>query len=423
MATETKTTQKAEWQGEKQRRELITKMLVTTMATAIATLWLLPFVFGLITSFKTKAQLSDVNAGILPSITEQAHWQRTASNSRNVDIYELEIDGELSQWGIVKPGSIKVAAEFLPVVPRDVVMVNYDGEQEEYEGGDTQRIGGVAVDITDDMLETISRKELDTDAERYLRIMTAEEKDEARVQKISFAWENYPTAWEGTNNVGFGTWFKNTFLYAFITTIAAMLSAAFVAYGFSRFKFPGKNLLFFCMMATIILPPQVTLIPTYYFWNSVREFSEGAFNYNMGVGTWWPLYVPQFFSNAYNVFLLRQYFMSIPPEMEEAATIDGAGPIRTFFSVILPQVKPALVAVSLFHFFWAWNDYFNPLIYLSGAPEKTPITVALPSFNGLFSTEPALIQAASVIALLLPMFIFFIAQKAFVQGVVFSGNK
>ena len=130
-----------------------------------------------------------------------------------------------------------------------------------------------------------------------------------------------------------------------------------------------------------------------------------------------------FFSNAYNVFFLRQFFLTIPREMEEAAKIDGAGPLRTFWSIILPQSGPAIVAISLFHFFFAWNDFFGPLIYLTGARDQVPITVGLTFFNGIYASQPQLIQAASIMTLVIPLLIFFFAQRYFVQGIVITGNK
>jgi multiple sugar transport system permease protein len=133
------------------------------------------------------------------------------------------------------------------------------------------------------------------------------------------------------------------------------------------------------------------------------------------------LMVPQMFGNAYNIFLLRQYFMTIPREMEEAARIDGAGPIRTFISVILPQAVPALTAVCLFHFFFAWNDFFGPLIYLAGNANANPISVGLTQFNGLYNSETQLILAAAVITMILPLLIFFFAQRIFIQGIVVTG--
>jgi len=190
-----------------------------------------------------------------------------------------------------------------------------------------------------------------------------------------------------------------------------LIASSMVAYGFSRFRFPLRGPLFIVLMSTIILLPAVTLVPTYAFFVKVLGWG----------GTWLPLIVPQMFGNAYNVFLLRQYFLTIPREMEEAAMIDGAGPIRTFLSVILPQSIPALTAVALFHFFFAWNDFFGPLIYLAGNRKANPITVGLTEFNGLNRTEPHLILAAVVISMIIPLSIFFMAQRVFIQGIVTTG--
>ena len=202
------------------------------------------------------------------------------------------------------------------------------------------------------------------------------------MRSLSFAWGNYPEAWDAIDFPALLFW---TTFYATVTLIGAVVSSAFVAYGFARFKFRGRGFLFG--------------------WT----------------GTWLPLIVPQFFANAYNVFLLRQYFLTIPTEMEQAASVDGAGPLRTFFYVILPQAVPALTAVSLFHFFFAWNDFFGPLIYLSSSRDIQPISVGLTLFNGVYNTEPQLIMAASFISLAIPLVIFFFAQRIFIQGIVITG--
>ena len=146
--------------------------------------------------------------------------------------------------------------------------------------------------------------------------------------------------------------------------IGTLVSCTLVAYGFARFRFPGRGLLFTLLIATIFLPYAVTIIPTY------TVFLKLGW-----VGTWLPLLVPTFFANAYDVFLLRQYLLTIPREMDEAAAIDGAGPFRTLISVIIPQAWPAIIAVAIFHVVYAWNDFFAPLIYLSteaGPPAARP---------------------------------------------------
>ncbi len=202
----------------------------------------------------------------------------------------------------------------------------------------------------------------------------------------------------------------NTLFIAAVGTIGAVASSVCVAYGFSRYRFPGRNGLFLVLLSTIILPLQVTLIPTY-----------AVFAALGWTGTWLPLIVPHFFANAYNVFLLRQYFLTIPRDLDEAAMIDGAGPFRILRSVIVPQAKAAIVAVSLFHFFFAWNDFFLPLIYLQGQQALEPLSVGIARFSGAYSQEPTLIQAAAVMAMVVPVVVFFLAQRAFMRGVVITG--
>jgi multiple sugar transport system permease protein len=219
--------------------------------------------------------------------------------------------------------------------------------------------------------------------------------------------DNYTTVW---NQLNFPRLLTNTFGIALLSTIGAVFSSILVAYGFARFRFPGRNLLFFILLGTIILPNQVTLLPQYVI------FSWLGWN-----GTWLPLIVPHFFANAFNVFLLRQYFMTIPREMDESAMIDGAGPFRILRSVIIPQSIPAITAVTLFHFFWAWNDFFVPLLYLANKPELQPLSIGIQQYNALYASQPTLIQASAVLAMIVPVVIFFLAQRAFMRGVVVTG--
>jgi multiple sugar transport system permease protein len=228
-----------------------------------------------------------------------------------------------------------------------------------------------------------------------------------RAWELDPQWGNFGKAW---TTISFPRLLRNTVVYAVITTFGAVMSASLVAYGFARFRIPKKNVLFMLMLSTVILPGAVTLIPTYFVFLKLGW-----------VGTWLPLIVPAFFAWGTNVFLLRQFFMTITRELDEAAMIDGAGPFRIFFSIILPQSIPALTAVGLFHFFFAWNDFFGPLIYLAGNPEKFPITVGLTAFNNLYSQSTNLIQAASLISAVIPIIVFFFAQRVFMQGVVITG--
>ena len=203
---------------------------------------------------------------------------------------------------------------------------------------------------------------------------------------------------------------RNTVGIAVLSTFGAIVSSILVAYGFARFRFPGKNVFFIILIATIILPFQVTLLPTYVI------FTWLGWN-----GTWLPLIIPHFFANAYNVFLLRQYFMSIPRELDEAAMIDGAGPFRILRSIIVPQSVAAITAVCLFHFFFAWNDFLVPLLYLASKPDLQPLSLGIQQFNALYSTQPTLIQAAAFMTMIVPIAVFLLAQRAFMRGVVVTG--
>jgi multiple sugar transport system permease protein len=215
--------------------------------------------------------------------------------------------------------------------------------------------------------------------------------------------------WETIPN-GYPRLLGNTAFYAVVTMIGTVISCILVAYGFARFRFPGRDVLFIVLISTLFLPGAVTIIPTYSFWQRLGL-----------VGTWWPLIVPHFFANAYNVFLFRQYFMTLPREIDESAMIDGAGPLRILWSVILPQSYPVTIAVVVFHIVFAWNDYFGPLIYLSTSTKNWPISVALSSFNGIYGSAPQLIQAGAMLALILPVILFFVAQRFFIQGIVITG--
>jgi multiple sugar transport system permease protein len=219
--------------------------------------------------------------------------------------------------------------------------------------------------------------------------------------------ENFSRAWD---EVQFPKLFRNTVLISALGTIGAVLSAIAVAYGFSRFRFRFRGGLFLVLLATIMLSQQATLVPSYIIFSRIGW-----------AGTWLPLIVPHFFANAYNVFLLRQYFMSIPRELDEAAMIDGASPFRILRSVIVPQAIPAITAVALFHFFYSWNEFLLALVYVGGKPDLWPLTLGIQQFAALFVTRVPLVQASAILTIVVPILIFFLAQRAFMRGVVVTG--
>lgn len=229
--------------------------------------------------------------------------------------------------------------------------------------------------------------------------------------KYHFApeWKNFGAAYKALNVT---LLLRNTFAIAILGMIGTVISSVIVAYGLSRFRVPFAKTILASLVAAIILPRFLLITPMY-----------AAYQRLGLVGTWVPLIAPHFFSNAYNVFLLRQFFLTIPGEIDEAAAIDGAGPLKTLWLVIVPQAKPAILVVALFHFFFAWNDFLEPLVYLSGKTTLQPISVALFGFLGLYSVQLGLLQAGAVISMAIPVALFLVFQRTFLKGIDLAGSN
>lgn len=338
-----------------QQRELLNKILTTGIATFLLLMFLAPLGYMFTTAIKSDQQMSDPTAPVL-----WPHSKETITyDGKEIELLVVPTDEGDRELAITRKGR----TESTFVDPNNL------------EAGEFVWVGN---------WRTLSP-----------------------VYAPDAQWQNFRTAWDQLN---FPLLFRNTLIISVLGTFGAVTSSVFVAYGFARFNFKGKNALFMVLIGSIILPVQATLIPTFIFFARIGW-----------TNTFLPLIVPHFFANAYNVFLMRQYFMQIPRALDEAASIDGAGPLRILWSVILPQSGPALTAVSLFHFFFAWNDFFTPLIYLVSRPELWPLSVGLQKFNALYGRQPNLIQTGALITLVLPVIIFFLAQRVFMQGIVFSG--
>ncbi|NGO76388.1 carbohydrate ABC transporter permease [Streptomyces sp. YC504] len=226
----------------------------------------------------------------------------------------------------------------------------------------------------------------------------------------TWEWGNFGTVWE---TPGFLTWWKNTLLYAGLGTLLAICSSLPVAYALAKFRFRGRNVMMMAVIAAMMLPPQVVIVPMYLFWAKQLDLA----------GTLWPLIIPMGFGNAFTIFLLRQFLLTIPREYTEAAKIDGCGEFRTLIRVVVPMCKPAISAAALFHFFYSWNDYFGPQIYASENPAAWTLSYGLESFKGAHQTDWNLTMAATVLVMAPVIFLFFFAQKAFVEGVTLTGVK
>ena len=210
----------------------------------------------------------------------------------------------------------------------------------------------------------------------------------------------------------FVQYFKNTLMFTLAAVVGDVFSAAFVAYGFAKLRAPGRDWLFLLVLSTLMVPFPATMIPQYLLFRSFGWLNS-----------YLPLVVPTYFGSAFNIFLIRQFYMGVPNDLVEAAKIDGCGYLRIFIRVMLPLGKPALAAVAVLAFMYHWNDFLAPLIYLNSQDLDT-VSVALANFTAAYGATPwNLLMAASVAAVLPCAALFFIAQGYFMQGIVITGVK
>ncbi len=221
-------------------------------------------------------------------------------------------------------------------------------------------------------------------------------------------WSNFSDAF---NYAPFGLYFRNTFMIEALNIAGTVFSASFVGFGFARIQFWGKNVLFTILVGTLMLPSVVTLIPTFIIWHQI-----GAIN------TYYPMWVPAFFGNAFFIFMVRQFYMTIPRDYDEAALIDGASYFTIYWKIVLPLSRPALVAVAMFTFLQVWNDFLTPLIYLNDTDLYT-VALGLQAFVGQYNTQWNLLMAASTVTVLPVVILFFLGQRFFIQGATLSGLK
>jgi multiple sugar transport system permease protein len=221
-------------------------------------------------------------------------------------------------------------------------------------------------------------------------------------------WQNYPAA---TQYIPFWQYMFNTLVICALTIIGTVISCSLIAYGFARVHWPGRNVVFIIYLSTIMLPAQVTMIPLYI-----------VFRQMGWVGTMWPLVAPAFFGNVLYVFLLRQFFMTIPNELTDAARIDGANELGIFWRIMLPLLKPALATVALFTFVATYRDFLGPLIYLTEQNQWT-ISLGLKMFQNMYGAQWQLMMAAATLTMIPTMILFFLTQRTFIEGIALTGIK
>jgi multiple sugar transport system permease protein len=229
------------------------------------------------------------------------------------------------------------------------------------------------------------------------------------LRRVHFRTENYAAAWTAKPFTRFTI---NTLIVTFCCILGQVLSASLVAFAFARLEWPGRNLLFFGMLATMMLPGEVTMIPSYLIFRRLGW-----------IDTFLPLIVPSFLGGgAFFIFLFRQFFLTLPRELDEAARVDGCSTLRIYWSVLMPLCKPIVATIAVFSFVAHWNDFLTPLIYLNSS-EKFTLALGLQFFRGTYDTDMHLLMAASTLVLLPVILVFFFAQKQFVKSIVLTGMK
>jgi multiple sugar transport system permease protein len=240
-------------------------------------------------------------------------------------------------------------------------------------------------------------------------LMTDDQALSSHIWPHPFVWHNFARVFD---DAPMWRYAFNTTLYAVLATLGVLVSSAPVAYALSRLRWRGRDAAFVLVLVAMLLPPQVTIVPVYVLWAKLHL-----------VGSLWPLIIPNGLGDAFSIFLLRQFFLTIPEEYLDAARVDGCGELRILCSVVLRLSRPALAAVALFSFLYCFNDFFGPLLYTGENQSHWTLSVALEQFRTLHSVQWNLTMAATVIVMAPVIIVFFLAQRAFVEGITLTGVK
>jgi multiple sugar transport system permease protein len=243
----------------------------------------------------------------------------------------------------------------------------------------------------------------------FTALMTNNQALSDRLWPHPFAWHNFVTVF---TTAPMWRWTLNTLQYAVLATIGVVLSSVPVAYALARIRWRGRGVAFMVVLVALMLPPQVTVVPLYVMWAKLHL-----------IGTLWPVIIPNWLGDAFSIFLLRQFFLTIPEEYLDAARVDGCGELRILMTVVARLAKPAIAAVALFSFLYTFNDFFLPLLYVGGQPHKWVLSLGLSEFRSLHQVEWNLTMAATLLVMAPVIILFFLAQRAFVEGVTLTGVK
>jgi multiple sugar transport system permease protein len=374
----------------------------------------IPFAWMLVTSFKEDKDLTSVNGIVwVPRVSDTVPYHdpihpqfetdykgSTVVVQKYQDLPQGRVQVEIYQPIGIRGITFEVDPSKLKEVPKDIPVVTGTFDNKDIKGMVVEELDGG--DRRVQILEPAEFK-----GTEYV----AHGGDLKPIRHIGLNIKNYPDSLAflpPETNSGL-VYLKNTLIIVIMSVIGTLLSCSLVAYGFSRLRFPGKTQMFFILLSTMMLPGAVTLLPTFLIYRQLGW-----------IDTLYPLWVSTFFAGAFNVFLLRQFFMTIPMELEDAAKIDGCSYLRTYWQVMIPQVKPALAAIAIWTFMGAWNNFMGPLIYIN-SPENMPIAYAVQLFQGQRGGEQHLMMAFATMSMMPVLLLFFFAQKYFIEGVTLSG--
>jgi multiple sugar transport system permease protein len=375
----------------------------------------IPFVFLLITSFKEDIDMASPNGIIwVPRVTNTYSY---ISDKPERQHFTTNYDGQTVEALVIGESTGKVKMDiFKPIAIRGVT---FETTREKL----TPKGVDAKIYTASQNGQEITGFEADSlaDGQRVIRVLkptnlagqefTFTPDKTTPVRHIGLRTQNYSEALDylPPETLKGLVYLKNTLILVVMGVIGTILSSSIVAYAFSRMKFPGKDQLFTILLATMMLPGAVTLLPQFLIFRSLGW-----------IDTLYPLWVPAFFGSAFNIFLLRTFFSQIPMELEDAAKIDGCSYLKTFWDIMIPQIKPALAVIAIWAFMGAWNNFMGPLIYVN-SPENMPLSYALQLFKGDRASEPGLLNAFSALTVIPVVALFFFTQKYFVEGVTLSG--
>ncbi len=328
--------------------------LLNLLVFTFVAVYLSPLAYMLVTSLKSQEQLRETLSPIWP-----AERLTFTYNGKTYALYKVPTETGVQQWALVRAG--RTYSEFIDPEHPEAGLIRWEGSWRSLEG----------------------------------------------VYRFKLDWSNFAFLFE---HIDYRQLLKNTLTVALISEVGVLLTSIAVAYGFSRFRIPGGRFLFFLLIATIMIPDSITLVPSFFIYTRVLKWG----------GTFLPLLAPHFFGNAIFIFLLRQNFKSIPRDLDEAAMLDGAGPLRILTSIIAPQAMPAIITIALLHFFYIWNELRFSSLYLSTRHDLWTMSFSGQAFQ-TYGFTPEKLQASAVIILIIPILILFLAQRFFMRDLVVTG--